>query len=579
MSNQLPLNTTWFPATVLAVLTLIVAAPLFSCNWFAPHEGSYPLQRIVTLAEEIRRGDLYPRWLSLTYLGKGSPFFNFYSPAAYLFPAYWVAAGLPLLYAVRLSILLVFFGGAWGMYLWSRHHFENFGGLLSAILYLFAPYHFVDIYVRGAFAEFAALAFLPYLFLSIDLNIDRPKNFAGVVLTGISAAAILLTHNLSALMIMPMAIAYALLRLFKLGNRGVRISRLLLGGFIGLGLSSFYWLPCLMEAQYLHDFTSHMTTGYNAFQMHFVEPVQWFSTFWGFGASLGPGIPDGMSFQLGLVLLGGVLLALVTIVMPTSNPRRGLVGILLLCGGMSLLMTSAPSAFIYRHVKIFALVQFPWRYLGPATLFFAAGCGVIAVNPLIRRLHLPVLVGLVVASLYFSNNQRAVSQPNTSDISAETHRLIDSQRVGSLCNIDEYLPATAPLNSRGLRAEGSTPYAPTGEITQLTVNGSNMRFILTGREEENPVIIPWYNFPGWEATLDDQAMAVGTITEGMLLVSAPQGRHEINIRFGTTGPRFFGWLITFLTLIGIAAVWSARSGTLRLYWRRLNPVAPTNRNG
>src|SRR3972149_6939967 len=42
--------------------------------------------------------------------------------------------------------------------------FKRFGGVLSAIFYIWAPYHAVDVYVRGAMNEAWALVFFPAIF-------------------------------------------------------------------------------------------------------------------------------------------------------------------------------------------------------------------------------------------------------------------------------------------------------------------------------------------------------------------------------------------------------------------------------
>jgi hypothetical protein len=188
---------------LLASLTLITSAPLWSVDWFTSHENLAPIDRVLAYAAEIRHGDFYPRWLSLTYYGKGSPFANFYSPAFYLLVAWLHAAGLPLLISLKALSTLLFFAGAWGMYLWTRPHFGNLGGLVAAIVYLFTPYHFVDIYVRAAFAEFAALAVLPYLFWAID-RATRPTGIFARRYSGRVLSAAPSRPHLSAVMIFPL---------------------------------------------------------------------------------------------------------------------------------------------------------------------------------------------------------------------------------------------------------------------------------------------------------------------------------------------------------------------------------------
>ncbi len=176
--------TTLFILLLLAILSLVSSVPLWSVDWFVSHENIDLIERVIAYTEEIRHGDIYPRWLSLTYYGKGSPFANFYSPGFYLLSAWLHSLGLPLLISLKIPATLLFFAGSWGMYLWTRPHFGNIGSVAAAIVYLFTPYHFVNIYVRGAFAEFAALAVLPYLFWAIDRTIKAGLDLREILTLG-----------------------------------------------------------------------------------------------------------------------------------------------------------------------------------------------------------------------------------------------------------------------------------------------------------------------------------------------------------------------------------------------------------
>lgn len=367
----------------LVLLALVAAQPLGEPGWFMGHEGIYPLERVIALAHELRSGDWYPRWLSAGYYGKGIPFFNYYSPGFYLLVAYLYVFGLPLLAALKTACVLAFIGGAWGMFLWTRRHLGWGGGMVAAILYFFAPYHFVDLYVRAALSEFAALALLPYLFLGIDRTLERPAALAGPVLTGVAAAGIVLTHQLSALMILPFAAIYLLVRLYqkRLGRTGV--VSCLAGGAIAVGLSAFYWLPVIAEWGHLKELEAAVTTKYSYYGLHFVTPLQWFATAWGFGKSV-PGPEDGMSFQVGVLLVGGSVVALLALPW-LARPVRRFAVLCAVLGGVGLWLTSASSSWVYELVPTYRYVQFPWRFLGPVTLSLAACGGASFALPALAR--------------------------------------------------------------------------------------------------------------------------------------------------------------------------------------------------
>lgn len=540
----------WLVALLLAGLSLIASSPLLSDSWFISHEALAPIERVIAYAEEIRHGDFYPRWLSVTYNGKGSPFFNFYSPAFYQIAAWLHVAGLPLLLSIKIPSLILFFGGAWGMYLWTREHFTNTGGLIAAIIYLFTPYHFVDIYVRGAFAEFAALAILPYLFWSIDQTLKSDKNLRDVVLLALCSALLLLTHNLSTIMIFPFALLYTLFRFYQSGSDRLRLLAVAAGPIIGAGLSAFYWLPILFERKALYNFSGALTTGYFSYEYHFVYPGQWFSSFWGFGESLiGP--EDGMSFQIGLLLSGSLLLSLLALFKLQRTQRQFLL-LSLTLGCLALLLTTAATAFIYQLLPPLAYIQFPWRFLGPATLLLAASCGALGPAFQAQRFYPLLIIVLIGLAIFLSAGQRTVQQSITENFDELEPAAISEQLFGPMCSGDEYLPRWATAEAFDSQTDGK-PQTSSGSISQLLVQGKKMRFTVSGSEKQATVTVPWFYFPGWQASIDQNSTPVTPSPLGFLELLVPPGAHNIELSFDSTAPRIAGWLVSASTLAGLGA--------------------------
>ena len=546
------IDTSLAPPLLLALMAFVAALPLFTPGWFWTHEEFSPLWRVIALAEEMRAGDLYPRWLSASYLGKGSPFFNFYSPALHFIAAALYAAGLPILASIKIILGLLFFAGAWGMFLWVRRHAGLTGGMIAAILYLFVPYHFVDLYVRGAFAEFSALAAFPWVFIGIDRIIDEPDRSLGIIATACSTAALLLCHQLSALMIAPFAVLYGFDRLRHKGFSMKRFGKLCLALFIAAGLSAFYWLPVIAEKKYLKDFSAALTTGGYNYANHFVWPSQWVSLAWGFGASV-PGQADGMSFQIGpLLLICAVITFGVSFFMKKNGRRFALLtGCLGLAG---VFLTSDYSSFIYRTVPALPMIQFPWRFLGPATLFLAASGGALGSLAVVERFKLLFIVILSVLLLFLSRDQRALNLPNVpiSDLYATS--MMKMQWIGSANAEDEYLPIWADRDIVYQRID-IRPLAHAGDITGVTSGGKKMAFVFTGIEPMSLVSIPWFYYPGWQAMVDGVPAPLATTPEGFICVSLPAGEHAVRVSFESTWPRKTGWTLALLSLSSLA-VWS-----------------------
>lgn len=524
----------------LAVLVLVAGGPLVTDGWFATHEGAAPLERVIAFAHEIRSGALYPRWLSLADSGKGSAFPHFYAPGFYLAAAHLFAAGVPLFLSLKLVLVAILLAGAIGTYCWTRRRFGPAGAFVSATLYLFAPYHFVDLYVRGALAELAALGLLPWLFFGIDLAATR-RGRAGPAVVALSTAAIVVSHNLSAFMIAPFAAAYLAWAAWGGGAGWRALARGATGAAAGAGLSAFYWIPALVDQRYLRGLRAATTSGMYSFEKHFVLPRQLVDTTWGFGASL-PGSADEMSFQVGLAILAFSAAGAAAAV--ARRARRPFVVCTVLLGLVALALTLEPAAPLYRAIPMMPMVQFPWRYLGPAVLFLSAAGGAAlswlegtgARLPTAARLA--VAAGCVAACVFGSSAQRVtVPAPEMAIVEApETLASIEEHHLlGVLCGENEYLPAWVSDRASAHRYFGPPrPFVPgTARTGGVVLAGAAMVFEATASE---PVAagIPWYYFPGWTARVDGEPAAIGPGAEGFLSLPVPPGTHRVEVAFDTT---------------------------------------------
>jgi hypothetical protein len=546
----------WVAVAVLALLSAACCTPLLDAGWFVSHEELRPIARALAAYHEIAGGDLYPRWLSTGYLGKGVPLFNFYPPAFSLLVAYGHALGVPLLLAGKLTIFLLFFAGGLGATLWARPHLGSFPALVAGILYLFAPYHFVDIYVRGATAEFTSLAALPYLFLAIDRSVDRLSARALASLA-LASAAIVVSHFLSALMIAPFAAVYALARALPSGGRWMALGRIVAGVALGAALSAFFWLPALVERNALSSERGEQVIGgYYTYFLHFVHPKQWLDRSWQFGNSVA-GYADGMSFQVGLpILISAAASALLVWRLP--KPARGFVLLTALLGIAALWLTSPSARVWYAWLPPFQLIQFPWRYLGPVTLFLAAaGGGVVRVlaewNSWLGPGSTIVLAAL---ALGLSSEQRTVRGriPVADDRAAIERVVADAPWSTKFGNEDEFLPKHADVEAASRVPGGPNPGGVDVEISNVRGTLKDLTFEVASPADRGIAVIPWYAFPGWEVSLDGREWQFVPRPDGLLAFRVPQGRHLARVHFATTPPRVAGWLLASAALLTLGAL-------------------------
>jgi hypothetical protein len=549
-------------AASLALLAAVCCAPLAQPGWYQSHEEIRPIARALAAYQEIAAGELYPRWLSSGYLGKGVPLFEFYSPGFSLLVAYAHALGVPLLLAAKGTIFLLFLSGALGTFHWVRRHLGAHAALAAAILYLFAPYHFVDAYVRGALAELTALAVYPWMFFAIDEVAERATARALAAAT-LASAAVVVSHFLAAWMITPFAVAYAAWRTARAG--GLRaLGRVAGGGALGAALSAFYWLPALAEQGALSPERREAAfTGFYAAVRHLVHPAQWLDPAWGFGDSIPDSPHDEMSFQVGLLLLGAVAATVLAARWLEAPARRFVLGAAALGAG-ALLLTGEPARPLYASLGALRLVQFPWRYLGVAVLFLsAAGAGfVAALAPRRAWLGPAAAAGVAALALALSAQQRTVRgvlavHDDRRAIEAAVEADPWSARFG---NVDEYLPRWASVEGAASIPGGRFPSGLGVELGAVRPGPSEVTFEVRAPLGDGLVIVPWHYFPGWRLTLDGRAAPLAPGPDGLLEFVVPQGRHVAYVRFGTTPSRVAGWALAAAALgvLGAASLLERR---------------------
>src|SRR5579859_7283553 len=195
---------TYWGIFFVMLLSISAIKPFFLPGFFPTHDDTQ-VARIFEMGKALHDGMFPVRWVNDLGYGYGYPIFNFYAPLAYYFGGFLVMGGLNALLATKIIMVggILFAGIA--MYIFARNFWGEIGGVISAVFYIYATYHAVEIYVRGDLAEFWAYAAIPLLFLGcykVYIASLRNKKYpvSAVMLGGISYACIILSHNLTALM-------------------------------------------------------------------------------------------------------------------------------------------------------------------------------------------------------------------------------------------------------------------------------------------------------------------------------------------------------------------------------------------
>jgi hypothetical protein len=399
------------------------------------------VQRAFLMHQAIQAGMFPVRWVNELGFGYGYPIFNFYAPFAYYIGAGIMSLGWNALDATKLMMGLAMGCAGITMFLLGRELFGKWGGVVAGVAYALASYHGVNLYVRGAVAELWAYCWIPLALWSL-YRLSRSQTMRMTVVTAISLSLVMISHNLSVLLMIPMLSIWWLWIFLTLSQK--RRFLLYSSGAVLLAalLSSWYILPVFGEMRYTNVFSQ--IGGGADFREHFVCLSQlWYSP-WGYGGSVPNSCIDGMSFQIGRVALVLSLLGALSLVLRKAAPMRSYGGIIILLIGVSVYLTTDASRWFWELQYGIGFIQYPWRFLLFVHLWLSllAGLLVWVISQYLTRSWMKSLLcifltgGLIVNSYRFFEPQfiYPVDSATLTDSSFIRHEV--SSRSS------EYLPAS-----------------------------------------------------------------------------------------------------------------------------------------
>lgn len=520
-----------------ALLWPLTVAPTFR------HDDPVEMIRLFEMDKCVRDGQLPCRWAPDLAGGRGEPLFNFYPPLPYYVGELAYLPTHDLILSAKVMFALPFLGAFAFMFLCARRLWGDVGGLVAGVSYSYAPYHALDLYIRGAMNEVWAFVFLPAVVWSF-LRLRSEPNAANTLVSSASVAALVLTHNLSAMIFLPMAVPLAL------GPpRWRRRELVALGGSLVLGalLSAFYAIPAYFEQSLVH--VDQITRGIFDYRNNF-QP-------------LGKVLAAYSNYAVGWYQLLGCALALPVLVHALRR-RDGRIAYLL--GGsfvlavVSIFMTNERSAPVWTALHPLRFLQFPWRFLETATFFLCLAAGAVS------RLSLPTLGRIVVISglmlLVVGRNASSFQPTNYIHVSERQVLAGGSYWVGStMHSIVDYLPKAAtrtPLEPAAWRYRVSGGEAVVAEFR----TGSDWTSLRATSAAGGALELSTIWFPGWVATVNGRRVPVQHDNPfGLISVQIPKGVSLVRLELHNTGTRLLGDLLSVLGMaVGLllAALWVGR---------------------
>jgi len=537
MINKL-LHSGWFYIILIIVFTFLGMRALLHPGLFTAHDIWHQVVRLYYYSQAIKDGQIPPYWIGQLAKGFGYPLFFFSYHLPWLIAIPFIKIGIDIPNTLKILFFLSYLLSGLFMYFFVNNLLKNrLAALLSAILYLWAPYHFLTIFVGASMGIVFVFTFLPLLLLGI--NMIKEENPLGIPITAIGLAGIILSHLMHLFFLTPVFLFFFLAELAASRNKSIFFQRTFFGLMLGIILSAFYLIPSV----YYNQFTRLRQEPrlVNLYKTNFVNLSQLIYSKWGYGRITTNAKDGEMSMQIGIAQWISVAGAFVLLFLGKLKKATRLLTILALSGFViSIFLMLDFSLPIWQFVEKFVILDYPFRELMGATFIGSVLAGILLTS-LKGKLQYLVLVLIIFIAVYTNRNHTKVNL--YTNIPIQTY--IDSEVTTNTFN--EYLPINADKELL------NKPYN--------VIDGKNFSFSNINRttnslsldlnvKNEGEVSINQFYFPGQTLYLDSKIFKFSVDSGGRVSFPVTQGVHRVIIKYRETPLMVISKLLTLLgTLI------------------------------
>lgn len=552
-----------FPYVVILLLSFWMIYPFFNSGFFPMHDDSQP-SRVYLMYEALKSGQFPVRWVNFLGFGLGYPLYNFYAPFPYYIGSLVMFILPDPIIATKVMFAAALIISGIAMYILACHFAGKVVSIVCATLYMYAPYHAIQVFVRGSLGELYAYAFLPLLFLSIVLLLRREwGNNKPLVVGSMALAVILVSHNiLGMISLFWLGLFFILLCLLVILRiyRPKIIVQLLLIILFGVGISAFFTVPAYLEKKYTQ--VNKLTKAGSDFHQHFVYLDQLWDWPWGYAGSA-PGRADGMSYKIGKThLLVGIASFFAFLYVCKKRRIKTYQMIIFLVSLLffilSIFFMLEISTLVWEFIPLFPFIQYPWRFLSFAVLFISF-LSIFLFNPFEKRIQL-VLAGILIFIIIWFNAKYFQPQEYIS-VSQYDYTAISFLRQKYSLVSYEYMPKDF---TPSITTDMGQFFIPASILEKISDIPTRKIYKVTTKRAVTGFIDIAY-FPSWKAKINGENIILSH-QNGIIVAQLPSGNYNLELFFeGTMIEKVSNAISIFSTfLLVYVSLFSGKS----LVWRK-----------
>jgi hypothetical protein len=353
-----------------------------------------------------------------------------------------------------------------------------------------------------------ALVFPPLIFLFL-YRLSRRFNHLTVIGGALAYAGLITAHNIAALLFSFIVICYLGWLWYLGGRKKELLLRFASPLVLGLGLSTFFWLPAIYDLQF--TVFSHVTVA--DYRQYFLSSKEVF------------GSAVGWPYFL-IVLLASLLFF----------KQLWLFTLFFL---LSLFLTLSVSLPIWERCDFLRMIQFPWRWL-MINIFSSS----LIAGALVKSKKIFIVILFLIALWVVSSNWR-YAVPQSFFDKGETFYTTNEATTTVK---GEYMPIWVKKVPKERFKEKVEVISGAAEIPAPRFNSRKIWFDI-GAKEETEVQVNTIYFPGWQVKIDGQPGKINYQNEqGVMRITVPAGNHQVEFSFGETPVRLLADLVSLASL-------------------------------
>ena len=522
--------------SILILIAILMCIPLFINGFFITHDGTAHFSRNYATIEAIKSGQLLPEIVSNFCGGFGYSWNLFYPPLSTYINAIFYLIIPDYIIDMKLLIIFTIILASIFMFQFIKDITKNKKiALIVSTMYITSIYFITNIYVRLAIGEIMVYVFMPLLFNGL-YNIFYEKGKKNYLLT-IGAVGILLSHNISSLILAILSIIIILChykKLLKNENSKQILKDLFINAFFIILIVSFFMIP-LLEHKLGAEYIAMVKDGMTSRELVVNSEINL----------------KQIIMAIGFTILIPLLLTPICYKKIKKEKRYLYITILIIGIVTSLISTKI---FPWNNIPdIFLIIQFPWRMLLYSTFFLSIIAGINISICVIKEKNIRIILVIFITIIYRGMYMfKIINFDFNFDISYlyKTEKIENIYAFSQQCTNYDYLPVKA-----------RTPYIQNRENKVIILNGNakiknekkektNMQFYIETFTQDSIIELPYIYYLGYNIKLNNKYINYEESENGFISIKIPKNTNgKVEVKYTGTKLSKISLIISIIGII------------------------------